>query len=157
MPIPKVDVLMLYSHMQIHAEHNDTMIMMTRQWRWATQFLEKYTSHFIWKVCVWKGVGDWTELQYIDPHSYGHQHCVFLVLQGCSTGGPWDQLSAGWWLSLPHLVSNSSDLQLSDLLSSLSYIIVQSPAQYLFSWLARPEYATSGIFGLACLIIIKQE
>ena len=52
------------------------------------------------------------KLQYIDPHSYGHQRCVFLVLQGCSTGGPGAQLSAGWWLSLPHLVSNSSDLQL---------------------------------------------
>ena len=29
--------------------------------------LEKYTSHFIWKGCVWEGVGDWTELQHIDP------------------------------------------------------------------------------------------
>ena len=63
--------------------------------------------------------------------------------------------SAGWWLSLPHLGSNFTDLQLTDFLSSLSYIIVQSPTQYLFSWLARPEYATSGVFGLACLIIIK--
>ena len=26
--------------------------MTTRQWRWTTQFLEKYTSHFIWKGCV---------------------------------------------------------------------------------------------------------
>ena len=43
--------------------------------------------------------------------------------------------SAGWWLSLPHLVSNSSDLQLVSkltvVLSSPSYIIVQSPTQYL--------------------------
>ena len=66
--------------------------------------------------------------------------------------------SAGWWLSLPHLVSNSSDLQLSggpegpfcrvvafsttsfsnlsdpqltDFLSLPSYIIVQSPTQSL--------------------------
>ena len=37
--------------------------------------------------------------------------------------------SAFCWLSLPHLVSNSSDLQLSDFLSSPSYIIVQSPTQ----------------------------
>ena len=37
--------------------------------------------------------------------------------------------SAGWWLSLPHLVSNSSYLQLSDFLSLPSYIIVQSPTQ----------------------------
>ena len=86
-------------------------------------------------------------------HSYGHQRCVFLVLQGCSTGGPalcWmlfslphlitnrpdlqtlsGVLSAGWWLSLPHLVSNSSVLQLSNFLSSPSYIIVQSLTQSL--------------------------
>ena len=32
---------------------------------------------------------------------------------------------------LPHLVSNSSDLQLTDFLSSPSYIIVQLPTQYL--------------------------
>ena len=25
---------------------------------------------------------------YIDPHSYDRQRCVFLVLEGCSTGGP---------------------------------------------------------------------
>ena len=39
--------------------------------------------------------------------------------------------SAGWWLSLPHLVSNSSDLQLTDFVSPPSYIIVQSPTQSL--------------------------
>ena len=78
------------------------------------------TSHFIvrvrkgsLKVCMWEGVGDRTELQYIDPHSYGHQRCVFLVLQGCSTGGPGAQLSAGWWLPLLHLISNFSGPQLT--------------------------------------------
>ena len=35
------------------------------------------------------------------------------------------------WLSLLHLVINSFDLQLTDFLPSLSYIIVQSPTQYL--------------------------
>ena len=80
---------------------------------------------------LWEGAGDRTELKHIDPHSYDHQRCVFLVLQGCSTGGPRAQLSAGWWLSLSHHVSNSSDLQLPDFQSSPSYIIVQSPTQYL--------------------------
>ena len=37
--------------------------------------------------------------------------------------------SAGRWLSLPHLVSDFSGPQLSDFLSSPSYIIVQSPTQ----------------------------
>ena len=36
---------------------------------------------------MWEGVGDWTELQHIDPppHSYGHQR-FFPVFLGCSTG-----------------------------------------------------------------------
>ena len=114
-------------------------------------------------------------LQYIDPHSYGHQRCVFLVLLLLNRRprGPLCRLSllhlitnwsgpqtpsgvprapsAGWWLSLTHLVSNSSDLQLSRgprglpppdggflyhilsptslLPNSPSYIIVQSPTQ----------------------------
>ena len=82
---------------------------------------------------MWEGVRDRTELQHIDPHSYGHQR-FFSVLQGCSTGGPGPSTllgagflyhilspnssdlqktiggptapSAGCWLSLPHLVSN---------------------------------------------------
>ena len=37
--------------------------------------------------------------------------------------------SAERWLSLPHLVSDFSGPQLADFLSSLSYIIVQSPTQ----------------------------
>ena len=58
-----------------------------------------------------EGVGDRTELQHIDPHSYGHQR-FFPVLLGCSTGGLGPSLS-GCWFSLPHLISNSSDPQLS--------------------------------------------
>ena len=79
---------------------------------------------------------------------------VFLVLQGCSTRGPEAHSagycslycivspnspiskllgvsrapSTGWWLPLPHLVS-----KLTDFLSSPSYIIVQSPTQYLWN------------------------
>ena len=90
------------------------------------------------------------KLQYFDPISYGRQRCVFLVLQGCSTGGP-EAHSAGWsatsyqqllctptqsgapspfgrvWLSLPHLVYNSVRSLTATvwLLSWLSYIIVQ--------------------------------
>ena len=56
---------------------------------------------------MWEGVGDRTELQYIDTHCYGRQRCVFLILQGCSTRGP-EAHSVGWWLSLLHLISNFS-------------------------------------------------
>ena len=120
-------------------------------------FKEIYTSHFIVRVrkgllnvCVREGVRDRTEQQYFYPHSYGRQHCVFLVLQGCSTGGP-EAHSAGFlyhillttsldpnssggpegpfglvWLSVPHLVS-LSNCNWSDFLSWLSYIIVLRP------------------------------
>ena len=93
----------LYCHLQ---HHNDTII------KTQEDFFNKIcTSHFICSVCVWEWVGDRTELQYIDPHSYGRQRCVFLVLQGCSTGGPGAQLSVGWCLSLLHLISNFSGPQ----------------------------------------------
>ena len=62
---------------------NDDKAMKTSE----TVLRKIYLSIYL-KGLVWEGVGDRTELQYIDPHSYGHQRCVFLVLQGCSTGGP---------------------------------------------------------------------
>ena len=49
--------------------------------------LENYISHFIWKIACERKLETEQRLQYIDPHSCGHQLCVFLVLQGCSTGG----------------------------------------------------------------------
>ena len=120
----------------------------TQWWRQTTQFLEKYTSHFIWKVrnglltvLLWEGVRDRTELQHIDPRSYGHQCCVFLILQGCSTGGLRAH-SAGCWLSLPHLVTNGSGLQTNWL--------------PLFTELYNSSIAHS-IFGMACLIVIKRR
>ena len=70
-------------------------------------------SKRLFKVLWWEGVGDRTELLYIDPHSYGRQRCVFFVLQGCSSGGPGAQLSAECWLSLLHLISNFSGPQLN--------------------------------------------
>ena len=74
----------------------------------SEDFFKKIYLSFILKVCVWEGVGDRTELQYNDPHSYCRQRCVFLVRQGCSTRGPGAQLSAGWWLSLLHLITTWS-------------------------------------------------
>ena len=41
--------------------------------------------------------------------------------------------STGRWLSLPHLLANFSGPQLTDFLSSPSYIIVQSPTLYLWN------------------------
>ena len=52
--------------------HNDDTIKTS-----DTVLLEKYISHFIWKGCVWEGVGERTKLQHIDPHSIGHNRVSF--------------------------------------------------------------------------------
>ena len=152
-------------HAHLYSEHNNDTIK-------KTQFLEKYTSHFI---CV---RGSWRPNRtatYWPLHSYGHQH-FFPVLLGCSTKGLGPSLS-GCWFSLPHLISNSSDPQkllnrgpegslcwvlafstisclqtglvskLTDFLSSPSYIIVQRPLN-LPSQLAI-GICTSTVFGMA--------
>ena len=89
-------------------------------------------SKRLFKVCVWEGVGDWTETAIFWAHSYGHRRCVFLVLQMLNwrprgtlcwvmafftasyqhllwtpthqdPNGPYGLM----WLSLPHLIYNS--------------------------------------------------
>ena len=92
-------------------------IITTTQQRRATQFSEKYTSHFIWKDCVWEGVGERTELQHIDPHSIGH-NCVSFLFSWAAQPGGWGPSLSGCWFPPPHLISNSSDPQLPDFLSS---------------------------------------
>ena len=115
-----------------------------------TQFLEKYTSHFIWKGCVWEGVGDWTELQHIDPHSIGHNHVSF-PFSWAAQWGPGGPASLGhvpqssifspsglisklinrgpegslYWVLAFSTASSPTGLvsKLIDFLSSLSYII----------------------------------
>ena len=75
---------------------------------------------------MWEGVGDQTELQYIDPPLLWPSALCFScspVLLDRSPGS-----SALCWMMA---FSNSSDLQLTDFLSSPSYIIVQSPTQSL--------------------------
>ena len=120
--------------------------------------LKKYTSHFICNVCVWEGVGDWTKtaiywpptLMTVSVVSFSFSRAAQPEAQGPSSllddgflyyilsptgfqnsiGGP-DSPFGRVWLSLPHLVSNSSDLQLLTSCLTPSYIIVQSPTQSL--------------------------
>ena len=75
-----------------------------------TVLLKKYTSHFIERVrkgyegyyCVWEGIGDRTELQNIDPNSYGHNSVSFPFSWAAhrGPGGP-ASLGAG---SLYHIL-----------------------------------------------------
>ena len=96
-------------------------------------FRKKYTYHFIWKTCVWEGVRDRTELQHIDPHSYGHQR-FFPVLLISSNGGMGLSLS-GCWFSLLHLISNCSGLQTNWLTVFTELYNSSSPT--LLSWASQ--------------------
>ena len=125
--------------------HNDTII------KTSEDFLKKYTSHFILRCACERELETEQRLQYIDPYSYGHQRCVFLVLLMLNRrpGG-----SAFCWVlafsttSCHQRVSKltggpkgpfcrvvafptTSVLKLTDIMSSPSYIIVQSPTQSL--------------------------
>ena len=91
--------MLIYTYTCSYRIHTDAMNN-----RRAKTYLRKIYLSLYCNVCVWEGVGDRTELQYIDPHSYGRQCCVFLVLQGCSTGGPGAQGPRGpvlcWMMAL---------------------------------------------------------
>ena len=59
--------------------------------------------------------------------------------------------SAGWWLSLPHLVSNFSGPQLTDLQ------LVWFPVHTELYNSSIALSITHSIFGMACLIVIKRK
>ena len=107
----------LYKHIYMHAEHNDTM-------KTSDTVLRKIYLSLYLKGCVWEGVGDWTELQHIDPHSIAHNRVPFPFSWAAQleAWGP-TLLGAGFLyriLSPTGLVS-----KLTDFLCSPSYIIVQ--------------------------------
>ena len=54
---------------------------------------------------MWEGVGDRTELQHIDPHSYG-QNSVSFPFYWAAQPGVWEPSLSGCWCSLPHLIFN---------------------------------------------------
>ena len=77
-------LIVLYSHDHYTYTYTCRNIFNTIKMNGDTS-LEKYTSHFIWKgskgllkvlLCE-RWVGDWTELQHIDPHSYGYNNISF--------------------------------------------------------------------------------
>ena len=167
--IPKIEWAIALLYMCIHI-HNDTII------KTSEDFLKKIYLSLYCKDCVWEGVGDWTKTATYWPHQPLWTFVFLVLLDSCSTGGPEAHSvrcgflycilsptclqtqsgipkapSARWWLSQPHLVSNSLDFQLyrgsrGPLLlsggflyhtltltsqSSPSYIIVQWPTQSL--------------------------
>ena len=108
----------IHIHLHMHAEHNDDTIM-----RRDTVLRKIYLSLY-WKGCVWKGVGDRTELQHNDPHSIGHNRVSFPSFWATQPGA---QPLRDMFLN-PASSPNWSDLQTDWISCALSYIIVQPPA-----------------------------
>ena len=69
--------------------NKDTMITTTQSFR------KIYLSLYLKGLCVRGSRRLNRTATYWPLHSIGHQCCVFLILQGCSTGSPEAQLSAG--------------------------------------------------------------
>ena len=118
----------LYSHDQLYIhicmqQYNNTIKTS------GDSSLEKYTSHFIWKgskglrrvlLCE-RWVGDWTELQHIDPHSSGYNSISFPF--------PWAAQPGTWGPSLcwDMVLIPASSLQLTWTSCCRGYIITWCP------------------------------
>ena len=163
-------IAICYNYTHIHEEYILTQWIKTGDTVLRKIYLSLYLkgSKVLFKVLRWEGVEDRTELQYIDPHSYGHKRCVSLVLQGCSTEGLGPSLSG--------TCSHSSIFSLTGLVSKLTggpegsfCRVVAFSTTYLLQLLWSPTnrllvftelYNSSiahSIFGMAYLIVIKRK
>ena len=100
--------------------------------------LEKYTFHFIWKGCVWEGVGGRTQLQHIDPHSICHNRVSF-PFSWAAQPGAWEP---GGPASLGHVPQSSIFAATAQsgswgptLLSAGFLYHILSPTHLISSWL----------------------
>ena len=115
-----------YIHMYICMQNHNGIVIMTRE-----DFFQKtYTSHFIVRFACEGELETEKDCNILTSQPLQTSPCVVLVLLSCSTRGLgaqplWDMFS------FQHLLTNFSGPQLTDFLSSPSYIIVQSPTQSL--------------------------
>ena len=112
-----------------------------------TVFLKKYTSHFIWKgskgllkvlLCE-RWVGGWTELQQINPHSYGHNSISF-PFSWAAQPGAWGPNLSGCWFSLPHLISNRLNFLCTELYNNWRPLFFLRVSQY------RTQFSPSRLY-----------
>ena len=97
---------------------------------------------------MWEGIGDRTELQHIDPHSYGH-NIVSFPFSWAAQPGAWEPSLSGTCSSFQNLLSNWSDLQLQLLNRgpevSLSWVLVFSTASYLQLVLSPTDWTSCAL------------
>ena len=126
-------ILMLYTHMHIHIYMQNIFRLQVRDDTIITSghcLLEKYTSHFICKVCVWEEVETEQNCNILTPTFMAISVVSFSFFRVAKpeARGP-TLLGAGFLyriLSPTGLIS-----KLTHFLSSPRYIIVQSPTIYI--------------------------
>ena len=103
------------------------------------------------------------------PQSYGRQRCVFLVLQGCSTGALESSLLGAGFPYNTSSISVSNSTRLTQLSPSVQFVGLILPsnshaviwthlhASAISSDIWRSGYVTSAIFGMACVIVIERK
>ena len=114
--------------MQKHIQHNKDE---------QRHFFRKIYLSLYWKGCVWEGVGNWTELPHINPHSYGY-HSLSFPFSWAAQPEAWGPSLSGTWFSFQHLLSNWSEALNSNCNCSiggregpLCWVLVLSTASYL--------------------------
>ena len=78
---------------------------------------------------MWEGVGNRTELQHIDPHSYGH-NSVSFSFSWAAQPGVWGSSLSGTWSSFQHYLSNYN-CSIGGPAAPLCWVLVLSTASYL--------------------------
>ena len=81
------------------------------------------------KGLIVEGFGDRIELQYIDPHSYGH-NSVSFPFSWAAQPGAWRPSLSGTWSSFQHLLSNSN-CSIGGLVGPICWVLVLSTAPLL--------------------------
>ena len=112
--------------------HNNTII-----WTQEDFFINICTSHFIARVR--KGYSRFACERELETEQNWNiltptlmaVNFVSFPFSRCSTGGPATQLSAGWWLSLLHLINNFSGPQLNR--------GARAPSPFGLVWLSLPH------------------
>ena len=103
--------------------------------------LGKYTSHIIERVVCERWVGNWTELQHIDPHSSGYNSISFLF--------SWAAQPGAWRPNLRRdmVLISASSLQLIWTSCRQGYIIIWCPPtsseRHNFAFYSTPRQSRS--------------
>ena len=136
--------------MQIHAEHNDTMKTT------SDTFLEKYTSHFIWKVVCERELETKQNCNILTPTLMATSVVSFLFSRAAQpeVRGPSSLLDAGF---LYHILSPTGLVSKTNWLPVFTELYNSSTAHSISPHNWPSGCVTSAVLGMACLIVINRK